>query len=113
MTAGVDTNYHIDILRPLVETAGEVCGTNYDPPATTAAASAASLTTSACTLLSMRTCCQAPTAKYDIRRLLPGLLTAIRWGFATRFFQLVPKVAELMRSPYPELGDTIERVRSE
>ena len=28
---GVDTNYHIDSLLPLVETAAEVCGTNYDP----------------------------------------------------------------------------------
>ena len=28
---GVDTNYHIDILRPLVEAAGEVCGVKYDP----------------------------------------------------------------------------------
>ena len=28
---GVDTNYHIDILRPIVEAAAEVCGTTYDP----------------------------------------------------------------------------------
>ena len=28
---GVDTNFHIDILRPLVEAAGEVCGIKYDP----------------------------------------------------------------------------------
>ena len=28
---GVDTNYHIDILRPIVEAAGEVCGVKYDP----------------------------------------------------------------------------------
>ncbi len=28
---GVDTNFHIDILRPLVEAAGEVCGVKYDP----------------------------------------------------------------------------------
>ena len=28
---GVDTNFHIDILRPIVEAAGEVCGVKYDP----------------------------------------------------------------------------------
>ena len=28
---GVETNFHIDILRPLVEAAGEVCGVRYDP----------------------------------------------------------------------------------
>ena len=28
---GVETNFHIDILRPLVEAAGEVCGVQYDP----------------------------------------------------------------------------------
>ncbi len=28
---GVETNFHIDILRPLVEAAGEVCGVHYDP----------------------------------------------------------------------------------
>ena len=27
---GVDTNYHIDILRPLVEAAGDVCGVKYN-----------------------------------------------------------------------------------
>ena len=28
---GVETNFHIDILRPLVEAAGEVCGVKYEP----------------------------------------------------------------------------------
>ena len=28
---GVETNYHIDILRPLVEAAGDVVGVKYDP----------------------------------------------------------------------------------
>ena len=28
---GVESNFHIDILRPLVEAAGEVCGVRYDP----------------------------------------------------------------------------------
>ena len=28
---GVTTNYHIDILRPIVETVAEVCGKKYDP----------------------------------------------------------------------------------
>jgi alanyl-tRNA synthetase len=27
---GVETNYHIDILRPMVEAAGEVCGVKYE-----------------------------------------------------------------------------------
>ena len=32
---GVETNYHIDILRPLVEAAGEVCGVKYEPESDT------------------------------------------------------------------------------
>ncbi len=32
---GVETNYHIDILRPLVEAAAEVCGVKYEPESDT------------------------------------------------------------------------------
>ena len=32
---GVDTNFHIDILRPIVEAAAEVCGMKYDPASET------------------------------------------------------------------------------
>ena len=31
MLQGVDTNFHIDILRPIVEAAADVCGMKYDP----------------------------------------------------------------------------------
>ena len=31
MLQGVDTNFHIDILRPIVEAAAEVCHMKYDP----------------------------------------------------------------------------------
>ena len=35
----------------------------------------------------------------------------IRWGFASRScIKLVPKVAEMMQRPYPELTETVKRV---
>ncbi len=38
---GVDTNFHIDILRPIVEAAASVCGLDYDPAVRNGAAAAA------------------------------------------------------------------------
>src|SRR5436190_243186 len=51
--------------------------------------------------------------KYVIRRLLRrAVLDGYQMGQRDPFlFQLVPVVADLMKGPYPELNDTIERVQ--
>ncbi|MBC7853652.1 MAG: alanine--tRNA ligase, partial [Pirellulaceae bacterium] len=112
---GVDTNYHIDILRPLVEAAGEVCGSKYDPASDNGRRLRRIADhVRACTFAIHENVLPGPNReKYVIRRLLRrAVLDGYQMGLRDPFlFQLVPKVAELMRNPYPELGDTIERVQ--
>jgi alanyl-tRNA synthetase len=111
---GVESNFHIDILRPLVETAGEVCGLRYDP----ADENGRRLRRIAD---HVRTCTFAvhenvyPGNKkqgYVIRRLLRrAVLDGRQMGVREPFLhKLVAKVAELMKSPYPELGQTAATV---
>jgi alanyl-tRNA synthetase len=111
----VDTNFHIDILRPLVEAAGEVCRVKYDA----ASDSGRRLRRIAD---HVRACTFAihenvyPDNKkqgYVIKRLLrravlDGHQMNVRQPF---LFQLVPTVAKMMQRPYPELGETTERVQ--
>ncbi len=110
----VSTNFHIDILRPIVEAAAAVCGVKYDP----AAEEGRRLRRIAD---HVRACTFAihenvqPDAKkqgYVIRRLLRrAVLDGRQMGVKDAFlYQLVPKVAEMMRGPYPELGETTTRV---
>ena len=111
---GVETNFHIDILRPLVETAGEVCGVRYDP----ADENGRRLRRIADHL---RACAFAvhenvyPGNKkqgYVIRRLLRrAVLDGHQMGVREPFLhKLVGKVAELMQNPYPELSETVPAV---
>src|SRR5262245_22224853 len=111
---GVDTNYHIDILRPLVEAAGEVCGRKYDPASDDGRRLRRIADhVRACTFAIHENVLPGPNReKYVIRRLLRrAVLDGHQMGIHEPFlFQLVPKVAELMRVPYPELKESIERV---
>jgi alanyl-tRNA synthetase len=111
---GVESNFHIDILRPLVETAGDVCGVAYDP----AAESGRRLRRIADHL---RACAFAvhesvyPGNKkqgYVIRRLLRrAVLDGHQLGVREPFLhKLVAKVAELMHAGYPELSETVPTV---
>ncbi|MEN6452250.1 MAG: alanine--tRNA ligase [Thermoguttaceae bacterium] len=111
---GVDTNFHIDILRPLVEAAGEVCGVRYDP----ADESGRRLRRIAD---HVRACSFAihenvyPGNKkqgYVIRRLLRrAVLDGHQMGVRQPFLhKLVGRVAELMKHPYPELSQTVTAV---
>jgi alanyl-tRNA synthetase len=112
---GVETNYHIDILRPLVEAAGEVVGVKYDP----ASDSGRRLRRiadhiRACTFAVHENVLPGPNReKYVIRRLLRrAVLDGYQMGLRDPFlYQLVPAVADAMQVPYPELQDTIERVQ--
>ncbi|MCL2744276.1 MAG: alanine--tRNA ligase, partial [Planctomycetaceae bacterium] len=111
---GVDTNYHIDILRPLVEAAAEVLGIKYD---------AASDNGRRLRRIAdhIRACAFAvhenvypgnKEEKYVIRRLLRrAVLDGRQMGHRDSFLHLlVPKVAEMMKVPYPELSETTTRV---
>ena len=113
---GVETNFHIDILRPLVEAAGEVCGVRYEP----ADENGRRLRRIAD---HVRACSFAvhenvyPGNKkqgYVIRRLLRrAVLDGRQMGVREPFLhKLVGKVAELMHQPYPELSETIASVSS-
>jgi len=117
---GVDTNYHIDILRPLVEAAAEVLGMKYEPTTQSPA-----LQDAARRLRRIadhiRACAFAvhenvypgnKEEKYVIRRLLRrAVLDGYQLGHKEPFLHLlVPKVAELMQVPYPELSETTTRV---
>jgi alanyl-tRNA synthetase len=112
---GVDTNYHIDILRPLVEAAGEVCGTKYDPKDDSGRRLRRIADhVRACTFAIHENVLPGPNReKYVIRRLLRrAVLDGYQMGLRDPFlFQLVPVVAQMMKAIYPELGDTIERVQ--
>ncbi|MBU4273292.1 MAG: alanine--tRNA ligase [Planctomycetes bacterium] len=111
---GVETNFHIDILRPLVEAAGDICKVKYNPEDE----NGRRLRRIADHL---RACAFAvhenvyPGNKkqgYVIRRLLRrAVLDGHQLGVREPFlYKLVGKVAELMKSPYPELSETTAAV---
>ncbi len=111
---GVDSNFHIDILRPLVEAAAEVCHVRYNPADDTGRRLRRIADhVRACTFAIHENVIPGPNKeRYVIRRLirravLDGYQIGIREPFLHR---LAPKVVELMRNPYPELAETVERV---
>src|SRR5437660_3135227 len=114
MLQGVDTNFHIDILRPIVEAAGEVCGMKYEP-ASESGRRLRRITdhVRACTFAIHEEVYPGnEKQKYVVRRLLRrAVLDGHQMGVGRPFaHRLVSKVAEMMRVPYPELTDTVDRV---
>ncbi|MCE5268757.1 MAG: alanine--tRNA ligase [Planctomycetaceae bacterium] len=113
---GVETNFHIDILRPLVEAAGEVCGVRYDP----ADENGRRLRriadhVRACTFAVHENVYPGNKKQgYVVRRLLRrAVLDGHQMGVREPFLhKLVGRVAELMKRPYPELGQTVTAVAS-
>jgi alanyl-tRNA synthetase len=111
---GVDTNFHIDILRPLVEAAAEVCGTKYDP-ANESGRRIRRIAdhVRACSFAVHENVYPGPNKeKYVIKRLLRrAVLDGHQLGVAEPFLhKLVGTVAEMMKTSYPELGETVDRV---
>ncbi|MBO7708386.1 MAG: alanine--tRNA ligase [Thermoguttaceae bacterium] len=115
---GVATNFHIDILKPLVLAAGDVCGVKYND-ADLADENGRRLRriadhVRACTFAVHENVYPGnKEEKYVIRRLLRR---AVLDGFQMKkkepfLYELVPTVADLMKVPYPELSETIERVQ--
>ena len=115
---GVATNFHIDILKPLVLAAGDVCGVKYND-VDLADENGRRLRriadhVRACTFAVHENVYPGnKEEKYVIRRLLRR---AVLDGFQMKkkepfLYELVPTVADLMKVPYPELSETIERVQ--
>ncbi|HEX7379376.1 MAG TPA: alanine--tRNA ligase, partial [Pirellulales bacterium] len=111
---GVESNFHIDILRPIVEAAAEVCGVEYDP-AGDDGRRLRRITdhVRACVFAIHEEVYPGPKReKYVIKRLLRrAVLDGRQLGMRMPFLhRLVPVVVEMMRGPYPELRQTVERV---
>ncbi len=111
---GVDTNYHIDILRPLVEAAGDVCGFKYDPQEDRGRRLRRIADhVRACTFAIHENVLPGPNKQnYVIRRLMRrAILDGHQLGLREPFmYKLVEKVAELMKAAYPEISTTTSRV---
>ncbi|GAB4131692.1 alanine--tRNA ligase [Thermopirellula anaerolimosa] len=110
----VESNFHIDILRPLVDAAAEVCATSYDPGSDFGRRLRRIADhIRACAFAIHENVTPGPNKQgYVIRRLLRrAVLDGNRMGVKDPFLhRLVPVVAEVMKVPYPELGETVGRV---
>lgn len=110
----VDSNFHIDILRPIVEAAADVCGIRYDPTADSGRRLRRITDhVRACTFAIHENVYPGPNReKYVIRRLLRrAVLDGHHLGRREPFlYLLVPVVVDMMKHPYPELQETAERV---
>jgi alanyl-tRNA synthetase len=112
----VETNYHIDSLRPLVEAAGEVCGLKYEPESDNGRKLRRIADhVRACTFSIHENTVPGPKAENSVIRTLArrAFLDGYQIGMRESFlFQLVPKVTELMESAYPELQKTRGQVQA-
>lgn len=115
---GVETNFHIDSLRPLVDAAAEICSQKYDDVDLTNENGRRLRRIAdhvrACTFAVHENVYPGPKEeKYVIRRLLRrAVLDGVQMGMKKPFLaELVPVVADLMKVPYPELQETVERVQ--
>jgi alanyl-tRNA synthetase len=110
----VPTNFHIDILFPIVQAAAEVVGRQYkyeDDDGRRLRRITDHVR--ACTFAIHENVYPGPKkARYVIKRLLRrAVLDGHQMGMKEPFlYQLVPVVADMMKAVYPELGTTTERV---
>ncbi len=111
---GVETNFHIDILRPLVEAAGQVCKQKYDPKSDYGRRLRRIADhVRACTFAIHEEVVPGPKKQgYVIKRLLRrAVLDGHQMGIHQPFlYQLAGTVADVMKGPYPELRSTVDRV---
>ena len=111
---GVETNYHIDILRPIVEATAAVCNVSYVPDSDEGRRLRRITDhVRACTFAIHENVYPGPhKEKYVIRRLLRrAVLDGRQIGRREPFLhELVPAVIANMKSAYPELTETSDRV---
>ncbi len=111
---GVSTNYHIDILRPIVEMAGEVCGVKYNPDDDNGRRLRRIADhVRACSMSIHENVVPGPNKqRYVVKRLLRrAVLDGHQMGLRDPFmYKLVPIVAEMFKPIYPEHQETIKRV---
>jgi alanyl-tRNA synthetase len=112
----VETNFHIDILKPIVLAAADVCSVKYDSHSDHGRRLRRITDhVRACTFaIHEHVAPGANKQKYVVRRLLRrAVLDGHQMGVREPFLhKLVPIVAEMMKVPYPELSETIQRVAS-
>ncbi|MCU0709122.1 MAG: alanine--tRNA ligase [Pirellula sp.] len=110
----VPTNFHIDILYPIVQAAAEVCGIRYEYDSDNGRRLRRITDhVRACTFAIHENVYPGPKkARYVIKRLLRrAVLDGHQIGMRDPFlFQLVPTVAQMMKASYPELSETVDRV---
>ncbi len=111
---GQSTNYHIDILKPIVLAAAEITGREYDAASDDGRRLRRITDHARAAVFSVHENVNpgANGAKYVIRRLIRrAVLDGHQMGMRDPFLnQLVPAVVEQMRGPYPELAETADRV---
>jgi alanyl-tRNA synthetase len=110
----VPTNFHIDILFPIVQAAAESCDVPYEYDSE-GGRRLRRITDHirACVFSIHENILPGPKkARYVIKRLLRrAVLDGHQLGMREPFlYHLVPAVAKAMSGPYPELGETIDRV---
>lgn len=110
----VPTNFHIDILFPLVRAAADACSVDYQYETETGRRLRRIADhIRACAFAIHENILPGPKkARYVIKRLLRrAVLDGHQLGMRAPFLhELVPTVATAMQSAYPELGATCERV---
>ncbi len=110
----VPTNFHIDILMPIVQAASEVCGVPYQYESDNGRRLRRITDhVRACTFAIHENVYPGPKkARYVIKRLLRrAVLDGHQMGLREPFLHhLVPMVAQMMKAVYPELSQTTERV---
>jgi alanyl-tRNA synthetase len=113
---GVETNFHIDTLLPIVHAAAEICGIKYE--ANTENGRRMRRITDhvrACTIAIHENVLPGKEKEnYTVRRLLRrAVLQGYQIGLRDPFLaQLVPAVVDSLRVPYPELSQTVESVQN-
>ncbi len=110
----VPSNFHIDILFPIVQAAADVCSTRYAYDSDDGRRLRRITDhVRACTFAVHENVIPGPKkARYVIKRLLRrAVLDGHQLGMREPFLhKLVPAVATAMKSAYPELSETISRV---
>ena len=113
---GVETNFHIDTLIPIVHAAAEICGIKYEAD-TENGRRMRRITdhVRACTMAIHENVLPGKEKEnYTVRRLLRrAVLQGYQIGLRDPFLsQIVPAVVDSLKVPYPELSKTIESVEN-